>query len=141
MDELVGDLLMPQRLGSALLSAFSALALLLASIGIAGVVSHGVREQRRAIGVRLALGAPRSQVLRMVATGVALPVAVGLGIGLGLASLLDDGVERFLYGVTPGDRLTYVAILVGLPVVAALAVLIPAREATRVDPLEALRFD
>ena len=141
MDDLIGDVLMPQRLGSVLLSGFSALALLLAAIGIAGVVSYGVREQRKAIGVRLALGAGRSQVIRMVVAGMVLPVTVGLAVGLSVASLLDDGAARFLYGVTPGDPLTYAAIVVVLPAVAVLAMLLPAREATRVDPLTVLKSE
>jgi len=141
MDDLVGDVLMPQRLGSALLSAFSALALLLASLGIAGVVSYGVREQRKAIGVRLALGAGRGQVMWMVVAGMVLPVTLGLAIGLGTAALLDDGVEGFLYGVMPGDAVTYAAIASGVGAVALLAMLLPAREATRVDPLEVLRSE
>jgi putative ABC transport system permease protein len=141
MDALLGDVLMPQRLGSALLSAFGALAVLLAALGIAGVVSYGVREQRKAIGVRRALGAGSLQVARTVLAGMALPVAVGLGMGLAAARLLDDGVARFLYGVAPGDAFTYLAILVALPAVAVLAMLLPAREATRVDPLEALRSE
>jgi hypothetical protein len=141
MDELVGDVVMPQRLGSMLLSAFGAVSVLLASIGIAGVVSYGVREQRRGIGVRLALGARRGQVVRMVMAGMALPVVAGLLFGLGVARLLDGAVERFLYGVTPGDTLTYSVVLVGLPAVAVLAMLLPAREATRVDPLEVLRSE
>jgi putative ABC transport system permease protein len=141
MDELVGELLMPQRLGSVLLSAFSSLSLVLAAIGIAGVVSYGVREQRRSIGVRLALGARRGQVIRMVVRGMVPPVAGGLAIGLAVARLLDDGLERFLYGVTPGDPLTYVAIVIGMPTVALLAMLVPAREATRVDPLKVLRSE
>ncbi|MGE0160524.1 MAG: ADOP family duplicated permease [Gemmatimonadales bacterium] len=141
MDALVGDVLMPQRLGSALLSAFSLLALALASIGIAGVVSYGVREQRRAIGVRLALGAARGQVVRMVVSSMAAPVVAGLVLGLAAASLLDDVLERFLYGVTPGDPLTYAGIAATLPAVALLAMLLPAREATRIDPLKALRAE
>jgi len=141
MDDLVGDVLMPQRLGSALLSAFSALALLLASLGITGVVSYGVREQRKAIGVRLALGAGGGQLIRMVVAGMVLPVTFGLAIGLGTASLLDDGVEVFLYGVMPGDAVTYVTIASGVWAVALLAMLLPAREATRVDPLEVLRSE
>jgi hypothetical protein len=141
MDDLVGDLLMPQRLGSTLLSAFGLLALVLASIGIAGVVSYGVREQRRSIGVRIALGARRGQVLRMVVGGMAWPVGIGLAVGLGAAGLLDDAVERFLYGVTPGDIVTFGAIGLSVPLVALVATLVPAREATRVDPLVALRSE
>jgi predicted permease len=141
MDDLVGDVLMPQRLGSTLLSAFSLLALVLASVGIAGVVSYGVREQRRSIGVRIALGARRGQVLRLVVAGMAWPVVIGLLVGLGTAGLLDDSVERFLYGVTPGDVVTYAAISLSVPLVALGATLVPAREATRVDPLEALRSE
>jgi hypothetical protein len=141
MEGLVGDLLMPQRLGAVLLSGFGLLAVLLASLGIAGVVSYGVREQRRAIGVRLALGAPRGQVLRLVARGMAVPVAAGLAAGVFVASLLDDAVERFLYGVVPGDPVTYAAIATGLALVALLATLLPAREATRVDPLRVLRSE
>jgi predicted lysophospholipase L1 biosynthesis ABC-type transport system permease subunit len=141
MDDLVGELLMPQRLGSTLLSAFGLLALVLASIGIAGVVSYGVREQRRSIGVRIALGARRGQVLWMVVGGMAWPVGIGLAVGLGAAGLLDNAVERFLYGVTPGDIVTFGAIGLGVPLVALGATLVPAREATRVDPLEALRSE
>jgi predicted permease len=141
MDDLVGDLLMPQRLGSMLLTAFALLALVLASIGIAGVVSYGVREQRRSIGVRIALGARRGQVLRMVLGGMTWPVGIGLAVGLGAAGMLDDLVERFLYGVTPGDLVTYAAIGLTVPLVALVATLVPAREATRVDPLKVLKAE
>jgi predicted permease len=141
MDDLVDELLMPQRLGSILLSGFSLLALVLASIGIAGVVSCGVREQRRSIGVRIALGARRGQVRRMIVAGMAWPVAIGLLVGLGTAGLLDDLVERFLYGVTPGDLVTYAAIALSVPLVALVATLLPAREATRVDPLRVLKAE
>jgi len=141
MEALVGDLLMPQRMGAVLLSGFGLLAALLAALGIAGVVSYGVREQRRAIGVRLALGATGAQVVRGVARWMAAPIGVGLAVGIGVAAWLDDAVERFLYGVVPGDPLTYVTIGLLLTAVAAAATLLPAREATRVDPLQALRSD
>jgi predicted permease len=141
MEALVGDLLMPQRLGATLLSGFGLLAALLAALGIAGVVSYGVREQRRAIGVRLALGATSGQVVRGVARGMATPIGVGLAVGVVAAALLDDAVEGFLYGVVPGDPLTYVTIAALLATIAAAATLLPAREATRVDPLQALRSD
>jgi ABC-type antimicrobial peptide transport system permease subunit len=113
----------------------------LASIGIAGVVSYGVREQRRSIGVRLALGAPRARVIRMVVRGMTVPVIGGLAVGLGVASLMDETLARFLYGVTPGDPVTYLVIALGVTGVALLAMLPPAREATRVDPLRALRSE
>jgi ABC-type antimicrobial peptide transport system permease subunit len=72
---------------------------------------------------------------------MAWPVVIGLLVGLGTAGLLDDSVERFLYGVTPGDVVTYAAISLSVPLVALGATLVPAREATRVDPLEALRSE
>jgi predicted permease len=141
MDDLVGGVLMPQRLGTTLLAGFSVLSLLLASIGIAGVVSYSVREQRRSIGVRLALGARANQVVGMVVRRMTGPVALGLAVGIVVARLLDSNVERFLYGVTPGDPLTYASIAAGLAVVALVAMLVPAREATKVDPLRVLRSE
>ncbi len=141
MDDLLGGVLMPQRLGTALLAGFGVLALLLAAIGIAGVVSYTVREQRRSIGVRLALGARANQVVGMVVRRMTGPVALGLAVGIVVARLLDSSVERFLYGVTPGDPLTYASIAAGLAAVALIAMLVPAREATKVDPLRVLRSE
>jgi ABC-type lipoprotein release transport system permease subunit len=77
----------------------------------------------------------------MVVGGMAWPVGIGLAVGLGAAGLLDDAVERFLYGVTPGDIVTFGAIGLSVPLVALVATLVPAREATRVDPLVALRSE
>jgi hypothetical protein len=141
MEEVVGDLLMPQRIGSMLLSAFGVLALLLAAIGIAGVVSYTVGAQRRSIGVRIALGARSSEVLALLVREMAVPVGLGLGVGLALSAILDGTVERFLYGVSPGDLPTYLGIAALLGGVALAATLIPARAATRIDPLEALRAE
>jgi predicted permease len=141
MDDLVGRVLMPQRLGTTLLAGFSVLSLLLASIGIAGVVSYSVREQRRSIGVRLALGARANQVVGMVVGRMTGPVALGLAVGIVAARLLDSNVERFLYGVTPGDPLTYASIAAGITAVALIAMLVPAREASKVDPLRVLRSE
>jgi predicted permease len=141
MDDMVGDVLMPQRLGATLLSGFGALALLLASIGIAGVVSYTVREQRRSIGVRIALGARATQVLGMVVRGMSRPIMLGLGVGIVVARLLDRSIEPFLYDVTPGDVLTYVTIAAGLGAVALIATLVPAREAAKLDPLRVIKSE
>jgi len=141
MEDALGDLLMPQRMGALLLSAFAILALVLAAVGIAGVVSYTVSRQRRSIGVRMALGARRDQVVRMVLGGMMGPLAIGLLAGLAAAAVLDDALERFLYGVSPGDAATYVAIAVGLAVVALAATLLPARAAARIDPVEVLNAE
>jgi predicted permease len=141
MDEALGDLLMPQRMGALLLSAFALLALALAAVGIAGVVSYTVGQQRRAIGVRMALGARRDQVVRMVLRGMLAPLAVGLLAGLAAAVALDGALERFLYGVAPGDMTTYIAIALGLTFVALAATLLPARAAARIDPVEILSVE
>jgi predicted permease len=141
MDGALGGLLMPQRMGALLLSAFALLALLLAAVGIAGVVSYTVGQQRRAIGVRMALGARRDQVLGLVLRGMATPLSIGLASGLAAAALVDNGLARFLYGVAPGDVPTYVGMAAGLAVVAVVATLLPARAATRIDPVEILNAE
>ena len=141
MDELLGAVLMPQRLGAVLLSAFGLLAMVIALVGIVGVVSYRVRAQRRALGVRIALGAGQSQVRRLILRGIAGPIAVGLGIGLLAAATLGGVVAGFLYEIEATDPVTYVATALLLGAVALAASLLPAREAGRVDPVQVLRTE
>ena len=141
MDQLVGQLLMPQRLGALLLSAFGVLALVLAAIGIVGVVSYRVRSRRRTIGIRMALGARRGQVLWQVAADAARPLIFGLALGLVAALLLQDTVADFLFEVPANDPLTYVGVAALLTVVAFAATVVPAREAVRVDPVQVLKSE
>jgi putative ABC transport system permease protein len=141
MDEVLGVETAQRRLGMILLTAFAALALLLASLGIYGVLAFFVVQHTQEIGVRLALGARPSDVLRLVVgRGMKLALAgvgVGLAASLGLARLLTS----LLYGVSPGDPATYALVAVLLTCVALLACLIPARRATKVDPMVALRYE
>ena len=141
MEDLLGDLLMPQRLGALLLSAFGLLALVLATVGVVGVVSYRVREQRRAIGIRIALGARGDQVLWQVVRTSARPLALGLGLGLVAATALQGTVAGFLFGVPASDPLTYVAVATLLGTVALLATWLPARAAARVDPVQVLNAE
>jgi putative ABC transport system permease protein len=131
----------PQRLLAELLSAFAAAALLLAALGIYGVVSYAVSRREREIGVRMALGAQRRDVLQMIVReGMKLSllgVLCGVTAALALARLLAG----FLYGISATDPLTYALVAVALSLVAALASLLPARRATRVDPAIALRAE
>jgi putative ABC transport system permease protein len=131
----------PQRLAAQLLGAFAAAALLLAALGIYGVVSYGVSRREREIGVRMALGARAPDVVRMVLReGLSLSlagVAAGGLVSLALARLLGT----FLYGVSATDPLTYALAGAGLAAVAAAASFLPARRATRVDPASALRAE
>jgi putative ABC transport system permease protein len=141
MEEEVGQVLMPQRVGSVLLSGFAALALLLSGVGVFGLVSYTVREQRRAIGVRMAVGASRGDVVREVASGMVTPLLVGLALGLIGGMVVDDAAARFLYGVAPGDPLTYGAIAAALFTAMVISTLVPARQAARVDAMRALRAE
>ena len=131
----------PQRLAAQLLAGFAAAALLLAALGIYGVVSYAVSRREREIGVRMALGAQARDVLRMILReGLRLSllgVVCGIVAALGLARLLAG----FLYGVSATDPITYAAVAVSLALVAALASLLPARRATRVDPVVSLRAE
>jgi putative ABC transport system permease protein len=120
---------------------FAAAALLLATIGLYGVMSYLVAQRQQEMGIRMALGATGGDVTRLVLRGAAQLVAVGLAIGLPLAIGLSQLLRGALYGVSATDPLTLVGIPLLLSAVALLASWMPARRATRVDPAMALRAD
>jgi predicted permease len=144
MHEIVSESMSSQRFPMILLGIFAALALLLASIGIYGVMSYSVSQRVNEIGIRMALGAQQRQVFRIV-IGQGLRVAlVGLAIGATAALILARLLSSFshlLYGVGASDPLTFLVVSLGLSGVAVLACYIPARRATRVDPMVALRHE
>ena len=127
------------RLTAVLLGIFALLALVITAAGIGGVLALSVSQRTVEIGVRMAMGAERHAVLRMILEqGLGLVVA-GLGLGVVGAVLLSRAIERLLFGVPGTDPLTYAAVAFLLLAVAALACLLPARRAASVDPLVALR--
>jgi putative ABC transport system permease protein len=139
MNQVLSDSVKRPRFTMLLLGAFSAIALLLAAVGIYGVVSYFVGERTHEIGVRMALGARRFDVLRLVVgQGMVLTIA-GVAIGLVVASYLMSVMSRLLFGVTPTDPITYATISILLTAIALIACYIPAHRATRLDPLVALR--
>ena len=141
MSERVNNSLYAARMGAMLLAVFGGLALLLASIGLYGVMSFAVSRRTRELGIRVALGARPSEVFQLVLRqGMAL-VVVGLAIGLGVAWMVTRLLTSFLYDVSATDALTFIVIPVLLTGVALLACYLPARRATRVDPLVALRYE
>ena len=124
-----------------LFTAFALLALILAAVGIYGVVSYSVTQRTHEIGIRMALGAQPTHVLRLtIRNGIALTL-LGIVIGVGVSFALTRFMESILFGVTPTDKLTFIAVSSLLFVVALFASLIPARRATKVDPLVALRYE
>jgi predicted permease len=141
LDEVVGRSLWRQRLQGEVLGAFAALALLLAAVGIYGVLSYAVAQRTRELGVRMALGATMPRVLAMVLAQGARLAAVGIALGLAASLVATRALESLLYGVTSADPLTFVAVPLVLAAVALVAILIPARRATQVDPAVALRAD
>jgi putative ABC transport system permease protein len=124
-----------------LFGTFALLALILASVGIYGIVSYSVTQRTHEIGIRIALGAQRAHVLKLIMrNGVALAVT-GIALGIGGALGLTRFLKTLLFGIQATDSRTFIAVSIGLLVVAVLACLIPARRATKVDPLEALRYE
>ncbi len=139
MDDLVGDSLGARRFAMALLGGFAVLAILLASIGLYGVMSYTVTQRIRELGVRLALGADRGQVLGLVLRQGAMLALIGVGIGLVAALAVTRVMSGMLYDVGATDPVTFAATAIALVGVALLASYFPARRATRIDPLAALR--
>ena len=139
LDEQVNRALSPQRVIVVMLSVFGALALVLAGIGLYGVASYSVTQRTREIGIRMALGASRTTVMRLVLLQGLAMVSVGVAVGVAIASLLAQGIRGLLVGVQPVDPLTFALTALLLVGVAAAASYIPARRATRIDPLVALR--
>jgi len=141
MEEVSDRQLAARSQQATLLGAFAGLALLLAAIGIYGVLSYAVAQRRKEIGVRMSLGARPSDVLAMVlGRGLAL-AGVGLAIGVAASLALGGLVKKMLFGVAPRDPVTLVSVSVVLLAVAAFACAIPARRAARVDPAIALRAE
>lgn len=145
MDEVMSQSIAQPRLEAILLAMFGVLAMLLAAVGIYGVMSYTVTQRTSEFGIRMALGASRSTVLKMVITrGLRLTgigLAVGLTTGLVLAFAVKRVLAKVLFGVTTTDPATFIVIIVLLAFVALLACYIPARRATRVDPMIALRYE
>ena len=139
MEKTVADSISNKRFTMTLLGVFALLALLLASIGIYGVLSYMVGQRTKEIGVRLALGAQKLDVLRMVLKDGARMTLAGIFIGLVGALALTRLMRTMLYGVRPADPLTFVSVAAVLGAVAMLACYVPARRAMKVDPMEALR--
>jgi predicted permease len=141
VDDLIGDTVAQPRLNAMLLGAFAALALLLAIVGIYGVVSHSVTQRRREIGVRVALGAQPRDVFRFVLRQGAMLAAIGVAIGLLGSWRLTAVLQSWLYEIKPTDPLTFFGVAALLVVVALVATAIPARRATKVDPVLAMRAE
>jgi putative ABC transport system permease protein len=141
LEELLGTSVAPRKFNMLLLGIFACVALVLAAVGLYGVMSYSVSWRTHEIGIRMALGATRSDVLRLVVRQGMMMTLIGLALGLAGAFFMSRLLIGLLYGVSPTDPLTFTAVSIMLLAVALLACLIPARRATRVDPIVALRTE
>jgi len=141
MDDLLAAALSQRRLSMTLLVIFAAIASILAAIGIYGVMAYAVTQRWHEIGIRMALGAEPADVLRMVVGDGMRLAGLGLAIGLAASLVVMRYLQSELYGVKSSDPFTFVCVAAGLLLVAFAACYIPARRATKVDPLSALRHE
>ncbi len=133
------------RIIATMFTVFGAVAVLLAAVGIYGVMSFAVNQRTQEFGVRMALGAGRRRILTMVIRQSAWQIGIGAAVGLGLASLIGAlggaGIQSVLFSVNPRDPAIYGTVLALITVVSLVATLVPARRATKVDPIVALRSE
>jgi putative ABC transport system permease protein len=141
MAQVLSNLTARPRFYAVLLGAFGAIAAIIAAIGIYGVLAYLVGERTHEIGIRMALGAQRANVLRLVLRHGVMMIAIGLSAGVVGALGLTRYLEGMLYGITALDGTTYVVVAAAFTAVALFASYVPARRATRIDPLAALRHD
>ena len=141
MEQLRGDIIADRRFTLILVGAFATLALVLASIGIYGVISYSVEQRTREIGIRTALGASPRHVLGMVLGDGGKLAIIGIAIGTAGALVLTQFIRAFLFAVSPSDPLTFIGIALVLAAVAIIASYVPARRAMKVDPNTALRCE
>lgn len=141
MEDVIARSMASRRFAMRLLAGFALLALVLAGVGIYGVVVYAVGQRTAEIGIRMALGARRGDVLRLVLADGARMVVAGIAVGVGAAIALTRLMSHLLYGVSPTDPLTFALVAIGLAAVALAACALPARRAARVEPMIALRHD
>jgi putative ABC transport system permease protein len=141
MENVLSESIAKQRFSMLLLGIFATLALVLAAVGIYGVMSYSVAQRAHEIGIRMALGAQRMDVLKLVVGQGLKLVLVGVALGLIAAFILTRVMSSLLFGISATDPITFIAISLVLISVALLASFIPARRATRVDPMIALRYE
>ena len=141
MDELVAKYLEQRRFALELLGVFAAVALLLASIGIYGVMAYTFSQRTNEIGIRMAMGAQRADILKIAVSEGAMVIVFGVAAGLAGSFVLTRFLQTMLFNVKPTDPITFAAISGLLATVALAACFVPARRATQVDPLVALRHE
>jgi ABC-type antimicrobial peptide transport system permease subunit len=141
MEDNIGVILFPARMAALLLGVFGVLALALATVGLYGVVNFSVSQRTREVGIRMSLGASAVSVLGMVLKGAMQLVGIGGIVGLAAAIGFAQFLRHILYGVGPWDPMTIIGVPILLSCVAVGAAFIPARRASRVSPVQALKYD